>query len=381
MQNKSSSDIFIPHEVESLLPEDVVVLADSAGVALGLSRLPGTRGRNVGDRGASIITTRYVEIPLVGSDGEVSGILFRSAPCSGTRGVPFARGAEAERSTGGVAQFVVHDINNLFAVIGGGLRLLERQSDVAYREAIVGTMQEAIARGMSLSRQLLDTARPCRNPIDGLVAGDRLAAITGTLHWALRPDITICIEIAPDLWTFNADPEGLYFALLNLCRNADDAMPAGGTITVSARNVELSADADRRFVEIVVADEGESCPRKSCRRRSFRTSQRRWPEAAAASDSLRFDVSLKNREGRSVSRASGVLARWFVSFSRVATTRRSAAALLRLQPRARLHSNLPAISDYTQCDKEAVYTQKRERAHKGFPSGEPGRFRECGARL
>lgn len=260
MQNKSSSDIFFPHEVESLLPEDVVVLADSAGVALGLSRLPGARGRNVGDRGASIITSRYVEIPLVGSDGEVSGILFRTAPCSGTRGVPFARGAEAERSTGGVAQFVVHDINNLFAVIGGGLQLLERQSDVAYREAIVGTMQEAIARGVSLSRQLLDTARPCRNPIDGLVAGDRLAAITGTLHWALRPDITICIEIAPDLWTFNADPEGLYFALLNLCRNADDAMPAGGTITVSARNVELSADADRRFVEIVVADEGEGMP-------------------------------------------------------------------------------------------------------------------------
>ncbi|MBR0821099.1 GHKL domain-containing protein [Bradyrhizobium liaoningense] len=172
----------------------------------------------------------------------------------------FDRGPEVARSTGDVAQFVVHDIINLLAVIGGGLRLLECKSDASYRRAIVGKMQEAITRGVSLSRQLLDTARPCRNPIDGFVAGDRLAAITGTLHWALRPDITIRIEIAPDLWTFNADPEGLYFALLNLCRNADDAMPAGGTITVSARNVELSADADRRFVEIVVADEGEGMP-------------------------------------------------------------------------------------------------------------------------
>src|SRR5262249_1681382 len=78
--------------------------------------------------------------------------------------------------------------------------------------------------------------------------------------WALRPDITVCTEIAPDLWTFDADPEGLYFALLNLCRNADDAMPDGGTITVTARNVEPSASADREFVEIVVADEGEGMP-------------------------------------------------------------------------------------------------------------------------
>ncbi|MBR0746643.1 ATP-binding protein [Bradyrhizobium japonicum] len=168
----------------------------------------------------------------------------------------FARGSEGERSTGDAAQFVVHDINNLLAVIGGGLRLLECQSDAAYRKSIVGKMQEAIARGVSLSRQLLDTARPCRKSIDGFILGSRLAAIAGTFDWALRPDITVRTEIAPDLWAFNADPEELYFALLNLCRNADDAMPAGGTITVAARNVE-PISADRGFVEIVVADEGE----------------------------------------------------------------------------------------------------------------------------
>ncbi|MBR0733345.1 ATP-binding protein [Bradyrhizobium japonicum] len=176
--------------------------------------------------------------------------MFRTAPRSSTRG------SEGERSIRDAAQFVVHDINNLLAVVGGGLRLLECQSDAAYRKAIVGKMQEAIARGVSLSRQLLDTARPCRKSIDGFIAGSRLAAIASTLDWALRPDITVRTEIAPDLWTFNADPEELYFALLNLCRNADDAMPAGGTITVAARNVEPFS-ADRGFVEIVVADEGE----------------------------------------------------------------------------------------------------------------------------
>jgi signal transduction histidine kinase len=259
MQIKYSSDSSFHGIVESPLPESVV-LADSAGVALGVNRSLGVRVRNVSDHGSGVIASRRVEIPLVGGNGEISGVLFRTAPRSSMRGVAFARGPEGVGPIGDVAQFVVHDINNLLAVIGGGLRLLECQSDAAYRKAIVDRIQEAIAQGASLSRQLLDIARPCRMSIDGSVAGSRLAAIAGTLDWALRPDITVHTEIAADLWTFNADPEELYFALLNLCRNADDAMPVGGTITVVARNVEPSASANRGFVEIVVADEGEGIP-------------------------------------------------------------------------------------------------------------------------
>jgi signal transduction histidine kinase len=159
-----------------------------------------------------------------------------------------------------VAQFVVHEINNLLTVIDRGLRLLECQSDAAHRKAIVGKMQEAIARGALLSGQLLDAVRPCLKSIDGFVAGNRLAAMAGTLDRALRPDITVRTEIAPDLWAFNADPEELYFALLYLCRNSADAMPEGGAITVAARNVEPSAGAARGFVEIIVADDGEGLP-------------------------------------------------------------------------------------------------------------------------
>jgi signal transduction histidine kinase len=121
-------------------------------------------------------------------------------------------------------------------------------------------MQEAIRRGASLSRQLLNAARPRPKSIDGFVAASHLAAIAGTLDRALRPDITVRTEIAPDLWDFNADPDELYFALLNLCRNSADAMPGGGAITVAARNVEPSAGATRGFVEIVVADYGEGMP-------------------------------------------------------------------------------------------------------------------------
>ena len=258
MQIKETIGVSFPGSVEGPPLEDVVVLVDSAGVALGVQRVFSARVRGVRDGGSGLIASRYVEIPLVGSDGEVSGILYHTSPRSDTRGAVAAGGRV--RAIADVAQFVVHDINNLLAVIGSGLRLLECQSDAAYRKAIVDKMQEAITRGALLSRQLLDAARPRPKSIDGFVAGSHLAAIAGTLDRALRPDITVRTEIAPDLWDFNADPEELYFALLNLCRNSADAMPGGGVITVAARNVEPSSGAARGFVEIVVADDGEGMP-------------------------------------------------------------------------------------------------------------------------
>ena len=258
MQIKETVGVSFPGSVGSPPLEDVVVLVDSAGVALGVQRTFSARVGGVRDGGGGLIASRYVEIPLVGSDGEVSGILCHASPRSDTRGAVTAGGRARVRAIADVAQFVVHDINNLFAVIGSGLRLLECQSDAAYRKAIIDKMQEAITRSALLSRQLLDAARSRPKSIDGFVAGSRLAAIAGTLDLALRPDITVRTEIAPDLWDFNADPEELYFALLNLCRNAADAMPDGGTITVAARNIEPSAGAVRGFVEIIVADDGRA---------------------------------------------------------------------------------------------------------------------------
>jgi K+-sensing histidine kinase KdpD len=259
MQIKETTGVSFRGSVESAPLEDVVVLVDSAGEALGAERAFSARVRGVRDGGSGLIASKCVEIPLVGSDGEVSGILCRTSPRSGTRGAVATGGRESVRAIADVAQFV-HDINNLLAVIGSGLRLLECESDAAYRKDIVGKMQEAITRGALLSRQLLDAARPRPKSIDGFVAGSRLATIAGTLDRALRPDITVRTEIAPDLWAFSADPEELYFALLNLCRNSADAMPDGGVITVAARNVKPSSAAARGFVEIVVADDGEGMP-------------------------------------------------------------------------------------------------------------------------
>ncbi|QOZ28428.1 nitrogen regulation protein NR(II) [Bradyrhizobium sp. CCBAU 51753] len=256
MQIKDTPDVSFPGAVEGPPLEGIVVLADSAGVAFGVQRAFTARVRIFRDNGSGLIAT-CVEIPLVGRDGEISGVLCRTVPQPDMRGVFSSRRPEGTSAIGDVAQFVVHDINNLLAVIGGGLRLLERQSDAAYRKAIISRMQHAITRGALLSRQLLDVARPYLESISGFVAGSLLAALAGSLDKALRSDVAVRSDIAPDLWDFDADPEELYLALLNLCRNSADAMPQGGAITVAARNVEPPAGAAPGFVEIVVVDDGE----------------------------------------------------------------------------------------------------------------------------
>jgi signal transduction histidine kinase len=262
MQIKETIGLSFTGSVESPLLEDVVVLVDSAGVVLGVQRACSARMRGVCNGDSGLIAFRCVEIPVIGSDGEVSGILYYNDLPPDTHGAAASGERERVRAIADMAQFVVHDINNLLAVIGSGLRLLECQGDAGRQRAIVGKMQEAITRGALLIRQLLDGARPQPKSIDGFVAGSRLVVIAGMLDRTLRPDITVRTGIAPDLWAFDADPEELYFALLNLCRNSADAMPDGGVITVAARNAEPSSGVTQGLVEIVVADHGEGMPKE-----------------------------------------------------------------------------------------------------------------------
>ena len=93
------------------------------------------------------VASRWVEIPLVDGNGQISGVLCQSMPPSDVRGALVSRGRSEARAIEDVAQLVIHDINNLLAVIVSGLRLLEGQSNSADRKVIIGKMQQAIARG------------------------------------------------------------------------------------------------------------------------------------------------------------------------------------------------------------------------------------------
>ena len=157
--------------------------------------------------------------------------------------------------TGGVA----HDFNNLLMVISGGLSMIDRPGDPERRRRILDGMQQAAARGASLSRQLLAFSR--RQPLQAEPV-DLIQQIDGMrdlLDRALRGDVHVRTELAEDLWPIQVDPAELELVLLNLCVNARDAMPEGGTILVAAQNVP-GKDGGADLVRLTVSDTGVGIP-------------------------------------------------------------------------------------------------------------------------
>jgi signal transduction histidine kinase/CheY-like chemotaxis protein len=168
------------------------------------------------------------------------------------------RHAQKIESIGQLTGGVAHDFNNILMVILGGLSMIDRAGDPARRARIFDGMRQAAERGASLSRQLLAFSR--RKPLKAEPVDLRaqLDAMRDLLDRSLRGDVHVATDFADDLWPVLVDPAELEFVVLNLCVNARDAMPDGGTIMVSARNAAglLHKEREGDFVILSVHDTG-----------------------------------------------------------------------------------------------------------------------------
>ncbi|MFN3609544.1 MAG: ATP-binding protein [Hyphomonas sp.] len=138
---------------------------------------------------------------------------------------------------GQIAGGVAHDFNNLLTVIVGEAEELADTEAIApqYRELASGILSAAL-KAAHLTHYLLAYAR--RQPLEPrkIAPALLLADILPTLHRALREEVELKVEVAPDLWDIEVDPGQIKDTILNLMLNAQEAMPAGGTITVALRN-------------------------------------------------------------------------------------------------------------------------------------------------
>jgi PAS domain S-box-containing protein len=156
--------------------------------------------------------------------------------------------------TGGVA----HDFNNLLMIISGSLHMLKGSAagDAKQLRAIAA-IETATRRGAALTSQLLTFARRQSVNPQPINFAERLEAIREVLDTGVGSAVNIAFDIDRGLWPIKADTAELETALLNLVINARDAMPAGGTVTIRARNATLSAPPHvGDFVAVSVADDG-----------------------------------------------------------------------------------------------------------------------------
>jgi PAS domain S-box-containing protein len=164
--------------------------------------------------------------------------------------------------TGGIA----HDFNNMIMVVSGNAQLLkERLAGDARNLRAIEAIENAAARGETLTRQLLAFSR--RQPLKPMVISlrQRLAEFRDLLASSARSDIELVIDIGRNVWPVAVDVHELELALINLVVNARDAMPEGGRITLAARNIQLEpgdtpAALSGEFVALSVTDTGSGVP-------------------------------------------------------------------------------------------------------------------------
>ncbi|MDB5539202.1 MAG: sensor histidine kinase/response regulator hybrid protein [Devosia sp.] len=157
--------------------------------------------------------------------------------------------------TGGVA----HDFNNLLTVILGSLELLrKRLPDNSSMERLLDNAVEAAQRGSTLTGRMLAFARRQDLTLQPTELQGLVHNMTDLMQRSLGPQIRIETRFPPALPAVLTDPAQLETALLNLAVNARDAMPAGGTLTISAtEQVAEPGSDDSHYVRLSVRDEGE----------------------------------------------------------------------------------------------------------------------------
>ncbi|MDR6860520.1 PAS domain S-box protein [Variovorax guangxiensis] len=163
------------------------------------------------------------------------------------------------RLTGGVA----HDFNNLLTIIRSSAEMLRKTGhDEVRRERYIQAIADAADRAALLSRQLLAYARqqPLRPEI--FRADARIKAMTQMIRTILRATLSLEMQFADPLGQVEADASQFDTAILNMVVNANDAMPDGGRLKISARNVDgvppvrAHAAAHGEFIAISIEDTG-----------------------------------------------------------------------------------------------------------------------------
>jgi PAS domain S-box-containing protein len=167
-----------------------------------------------------------------------------------------------------LAGSVVHDLNNVLSPMLMAVHDFQRKySDHETQRLLEAWRINAEHAGL-LVTQLLTFARGIKGERTSIQLDYIVRQTVEILSYAFPESISVSIMIAPDLWTIIGSPTHLYQVVMNLCVNARDAMPDGGTLKIEAENVVVdevhsSTHPDAKpgkYVVIKVSDTGTGIP-------------------------------------------------------------------------------------------------------------------------
>jgi PAS domain S-box-containing protein len=147
--------------------------------------------------------------------------------------------AQRMESIGTLAGGIAHDLNNVLAPILMSIEILKDFVTDERGQAFLDTVYTSAQRGSALVKQVLSFARGIEGERVKVNAIHLMRDLFAVMRETFPKSITIRFFASPDLWTVIGDATQMHQVFLNLCVNARDAMPSGGTLEVTMENVVL----------------------------------------------------------------------------------------------------------------------------------------------
>ena len=172
--------------------------------------------------------------------------------------------AQRMESIGTLAGGIAHDLNNVLSPILMAVDMLQLKTTDESSKRWLDVLRTNAERGGNMVRQVLSFARGIEGERVALQPKHLIKEIVKILRETLPKSIEISFKVPDNLWIISADATQMHQVLMNLCVNARDAMPEGGSISIMAENVYLDENYARmhieaqagRFVVVSVADTG-----------------------------------------------------------------------------------------------------------------------------
>ena len=178
-------------------------------------------------------------------------------------------------SIGTLAGGIAHDFNNLLTVMMSySGKLAETLAAGSEQQRAAEQIHEAAGRGSALTRQLLAFSRQQVFQLRLVNLNDIIRNLAMMLQRLIGDHVEIKTLLADDLKAVKADSGQIEQVLVNLCVNARDAMPGGGTLTLQTQNVQLDEEfaqlhvgaSTGPHVKLTVSDTGTGMDRQALTR-------------------------------------------------------------------------------------------------------------------
>jgi PAS domain S-box-containing protein len=172
--------------------------------------------------------------------------------------------AQKMESVGQLAGGVAHDFNNQLGIILFDVDMLLSGTEEEEVREDLQRIRKTVLRAADLTRQLLVFSRRQRMQPQPLDLNEHLGELRKMMTRLLGEDVHVRLELAEGPCTIEADPGNLDQVLINLCVNARDAMPDGGTLRITTEKVLVGEEDCRRtghgvpgrYVRLSVIDDG-----------------------------------------------------------------------------------------------------------------------------